>query len=92
MFILLLKTTFEFKYKKDIRVLDLNLEELKQKQELDQVKGQHTEATWGTQIRNYILHPYQLVKDTRTQLESTDTAGVLDGDLDQFIREEIRKL
>jgi peptide chain release factor 2 len=77
---------------KKLKAILAKQEELKQKQELDQVKGQHTEATWGTQIRNYILHPYQLVKDTRTQLESTDTAGVLDGDLDQFIREEIRKL
>lgn len=63
-----------------------------QQAELAQVKGKHTDASWGTQIRNYVLHPYQLVKDTRTEHETSDTAGVLDGDLDQFITEEIRQL
>jgi peptide chain release factor 2 len=64
-------------------------EELRQ-QTLAKEKGTHTNASWGTQIRNYVLHPYQLVKDTRTEVETSDTAGVLDGDLDQFIIEEIK--
>ena len=64
----------------------------KKQQEMNQIKGKHTDATWGTQIRNYVLHPYQLVKDTRTECETSDTAAVLDGDLEQFIREEIRQL
>jgi peptide chain release factor 2 len=53
-------------------------------------KGEHTHASWGTQIRNYVLHPYQLIKDTRTKVETSDSDGVLDGDLDQFIHEEIK--
>lgn len=65
-------------------------EEEQQQAELAQVKGAHTHASWGNQIRNYVLHPYQLVKDTRTEVETSDTTGVLDGDLDQFITEEIK--
>ena len=42
-------------------------------------------ANWGSQIRNYVLHPYQLVKDTRTKYEEKDTAAVLDGKIDGFI-------
>jgi peptide chain release factor 2 len=68
------------------------LEEEKQRQELAAVKGNHTNASWGSQIRNYVLHPYQLVKDTRTEIETSDTAGVLDGDLDAFIQAEIKIL
>lgn len=66
------------------------LEEEKQHKELAAVKGVHQHASWGSQIRNYVLHPYQLVKDTRTQVETSDTQGVLDGDLDQFVLEEIK--
>lgn len=65
-------------------------EEQKQQEELASVKGTHTHASWGNQIRNYVLHPYQLVKDTRTEVETSDTTGVLDGDLDQFVLEEIK--
>jgi peptide chain release factor 2 len=66
------------------------IEEEKFENELQQAKGQHQNASWGTQIRNYVLHPYQLVKDTRTQVETSQSGEVLDGDLDQFILEFIR--
>lgn len=66
------------------------MEEEKRQSELAAVKGAHHNASWGTQIRNYVLHPYKLVKDTRTGVETSDTVGVLDGDLDQFIHEEIK--
>ena len=61
------------------------IEEERFETELKKAKGQHQNASWGTQIRNYVLHPYQLVKDTRTQVETTQTGEVLDGDLDQFV-------
>lgn len=64
--------------------------EQEQAKELAQIKGEHTHASWGNQIRNYVLHPYKMVKDTRTQVETSDTESVLDGDLDQFILEEIK--
>lgn len=61
------------------------IEEEKFDNELQKAKGQHQNASWGTQIRNYVLHPYQLVKDTRTQVETSQSGEVLDGDLDQFV-------
>lgn len=67
------------------------LEEEKRQKTIAGLKG-GTMASWGTQIRNYVLHPYQLVKDVRTQVETTDTAGVLDGDLDDFIQAEVLEL
>ena len=49
------------------------------------IEAQKTEIGWGRQIRSYVLQPYQMVKDLRTGVETSDTAGVLDGDLDQFM-------
>lgn len=66
--------------------------EQERKTELAAVKGEHRLASWGNQIRNYVLHPYHLVKDTRTEMESTDTDAVLDGDLDEFIFAEVALL
>ena len=60
--------------------------------EQQQLKGEHKIAAWGNQIRNYVLHPYKLVKDLRTKIEHADPEAVLDGDLDEFITTQIRKL
>lgn len=68
------------------------IEEEKQKKELSDVKGDYQVAGWGTQIRNYVLQPYKLVKDTRTEVESFNTDAVLDGDIQMFIDAEIRML
>lgn len=51
----------------------------------DALNSQKTDNAWGHQIRSYVLHPYQMVKDLRTDYETSDTQGVLDGDLDNFI-------
>ena len=68
------------------------LKEQQQAAELSALKGDNTQASWGTQIRNYVLHPYQQVKDVRTKVETSDTAGVLDGDFDKFINAALAQL
>src|SRR5438309_7439429 len=59
--------------------------------QLDEISGPTTQASWGTQIRNYVLHPYQLVKDHRTKEQVGDINRVLDGDIDQFIKSYLMK-
>ena len=62
------------------------------KQEEAQLKGDNKMASWGTQIRNYVLHPYHLVKDVRTGVETSQTEAVLDGEIDDFVLAEIKTL
>jgi len=68
------------------------LEERKREAELRQLRGEHIDAQFGNQIRNYVLHPYQLVKDTRTDCETSQTADVLDGDLDAFMEAYLKSV
>ncbi|MFN8535385.1 MAG: peptide chain release factor 2 [Dehalococcoidia bacterium] len=65
------------------RLLEIELE--KREEEAARLKGQHVAAGWGNQIRSYVLHPYNLVKDLRTEYETSDAGGVLEGSLDPFI-------
>jgi peptide chain release factor 2 len=61
--------------------------ELEKRMEVQaELEGQKKRIEWGSQIRNYVMHPYKLVKDLRSELETSDVNGVLDGDLDQFIK------
>ncbi|MCP9847351.1 MULTISPECIES: peptide chain release factor 2 [unclassified Synechococcus] len=59
--------------------------------EIADIRGDIVEAAWGNQIRNYVFHPYQMVKDLRTAVETTDVQGVMDGDLDPFIQALLRQ-
>ncbi len=67
------------------------LKEQEQKDQLDEIRGELTQISWGNQIRSYVFHPYKLVKDLRTQLERRDIQSIMDGDLDGFIEENLKK-
>ncbi|WP_139209401.1 peptide chain release factor 2 [Paenibacillus sp. OK003] len=56
-----------------------------QKQQLDEIRGEQSDIAWGSQIRSYVFHPYSMVKDHRTSVETGNTGAVMDGDLDGFI-------
>lgn len=77
-----------------LRVLRARLLELKRAekdQEIAVLRGEYTKAEWGSQIRSYVLHPYQMVKDHRTDYETGNTQAVLDGDLDAFMESYLRQ-
>lgn len=61
----------------------------KREAEAQALNDAKTDIGWGHQIRSYVLHPYQMVKDLRTELETSDTQGVLDGDLDAFMAAQL---
>ncbi|MBI2192088.1 MAG: peptide chain release factor 2 [Planctomycetes bacterium] len=67
------------------------LEEQKREEEQDKLYGEKGEIAWGNQIRSYVLQPYQLVKDHRTDVETAKIQGVLDGDLDRFIEAYLKR-
>ncbi|PJA40340.1 peptide chain release factor 2, partial [candidate division WWE3 bacterium CG_4_9_14_3_um_filter_34_6] len=68
----------------------IQLEEEKRKKEESDIKGVYVEAGWGNQIRSYVLHPYKMVKDHRTNYESSNPDAVLNGDLDGFIMSALK--
>jgi peptide chain release factor 2 len=67
----------------------LELEERKRREEVAREKGEAQDVGWGSQIRSYVLHPYTMVKDHRTNVEAGNAQAVLDGDLDEFVRAEL---
>ena len=77
-----------------MRVLKARLYDLKMKEQqarLDQISGVKKDIAFGSQIRSYVLHPYQLVKDHRTKEQVGDVNRVLDGDIDVFIKTYLMK-
>ena len=70
------------------RLLQLREQELQK--EKQQLRGEHHSVEWGSQIRSYVLHPYKMVKDHRTDVETSDPEAVLDGDLDKFVEGYLR--
>jgi peptide chain release factor 2 len=76
-----------------LRILRARLiqkEEEEQQKQIEDLKGEHVEAGWGNQIRSYVLHPYQMVKDHRTDHETGNIQAVLNGDLDAFMEAYLR--
>ena len=73
-----------------LRARLFQLEEEKHRAEIAELKGEHVDAGWGNQIRSYVLHPYQMVKDHRTNYETGNIQAVLDGRLDEFMEAYLR--
>ncbi len=74
---------------KALRMLKSQLYEMelrKKREKIAEIEGSKKKIEWGSQIRSYVLHPYKMVKDLRTSYETSDTQGVLDGDLNEFIK------
>jgi len=66
------------------------VERQKQEDEIKKIRGVKEDIAWGSQIRSYVLEPYQMVKDLRTDIETSNVNAVLDGDLDMFIEGFLR--
>jgi len=75
---------------KVLRARLFEIERQKREEEQARLKGQHVAAGWGNQIRSYVLHPYNMVKDHRTDFETSNTSAVLDGEIDPFIETYLR--
>ncbi|MBE7050141.1 MAG: peptide chain release factor 2 [Ruminococcaceae bacterium] len=78
-----------------MKMLKAKLVELKEKEnqaKLDDIKGEQKDIAWGSQIRSYVFHPYNLAKDHRTNYEMGNIGAVMDGDLDGFINEYLKKM
>ena len=77
-----------------MRILRSRLLEIKKAEKDEEIavlRGEYTKAEWGSQIRSYVIHPYQMVKDHRTEYETGNTQAVLDGNLEEFMEAYLRK-
>ncbi len=73
-----------------LRARLLEMKQVEQEEQMAELRGEYTKAEWGSQIRSYVLHPYQMVKDHRTNYEIGNAQAVLDGDLDELIEAYLR--
>lgn len=93
-------TAQEERFQEKNREIALNLlraklwarREAEREAQVKQLKGEYRPAAWGTQIRSYVLHPYKMVKDLRTNAETGNTDAVLDGEIDELIEAELKRL
>src|SRR5699024_53682 len=69
----------------------IELKEREQKEKIEDLAGEYNQIAWGNQIRSYIFHPYNMVKDHRTNVEIGNIQGVIDGNLDPFINAYLRQ-
>jgi peptide chain release factor 2 len=77
-----------------MRILRSRLLEIKKAEKDEEIailRGEYTKAEWGSQIRSYVIHPYQMVKDHRTEYETGNTQAVLDGNLEEFMEAYLRQ-
>ena len=77
-----------------MRILRSRLLEIQKAEKDDEIailRGEYTKAEWGSQIRSYVIHPYQMVKDHRTDHETGNTQAVLDGNLEEFMEAYLRQ-
>ncbi len=75
---------------KVLRARLLEIKQAEQEQQMSELRGEFQKVEWGSQIRSYVLHPYQMVKDHRTEYETGNTQAVLDGDIQDFIEAYLR--
>ena len=78
-----------------MKMLMSHLVELREREamaEMESIKGELKKIEWGSQIRSYVFQPYTMVKDHRTLAETGNVQAVMDGDLDMFIREYLKKM
>lgn len=70
----------------------MEIKEMEHKEKIDDIQGKYNQIAWGSQIRSYVFHPYSLVKDHRTNMENANVQSVMDGNLDTFMNEYLKKL